>query len=230
MESLKNLLRFNNKQMKILDRNKDYYDYLQGVYGTDNQVIFDRQKSVVLDVNCWDKIFDREYTPPKRYSSWLDDNNEFLILECGFTQYLLHLELLQNNTWNLSLKRIFRDNKHYKDEPLSIYFVRLPYTTWYWQYQSLSEYPFEKMNYANDLEENCTYLKRGYVQKYVDINLPILKNTGIPALIPAEDIWRDLYNYLLYKKEPQIVENRTDRQKLEGKGFDKTTSFRHPIK
>ena len=215
--------------MKIIDRNKDYYDYLQGVYGADNHVIFDRQKSVVLDVNCWDKIFDREYAPPKRYSSWLYNNNEFFILECGFTQYLFYLELLQNNTWDLSLKRVFRDNQHYKDEPLSIYFVCLHNDTYYWRYENLNEYPFDKMNYANDLDVKRTYLKRGYVQEYSDISLPILKNTGIPALIPAEDIWRDLYNYLLYKKEYQIADNRTDKQKLEGKGFDNVISFRHPV-
>jgi hypothetical protein len=27
--------------MKIIDRNKDYYDYLQGVYGIDTQAVFD---------------------------------------------------------------------------------------------------------------------------------------------------------------------------------------------
>jgi len=60
--------------------------------------------------------------------------------------------------------------------------------------------------------------------------LPILQNTEIPSLIPAEKIWSNLYNYLLYQKDPQVIDNRTDKQKLESRGFDNITSFRHPIK
>jgi hypothetical protein len=34
--------------MKIIDRNKDYYDYLSHVYGVDGNIAFDRRGSVLL--------------------------------------------------------------------------------------------------------------------------------------------------------------------------------------
>jgi hypothetical protein len=34
---------------------------------------------------------------------------------------------------------------------------------------------------------------------------------------------------LISVREPQIIDNRDDVQKLESKGFDKKTSFRNPI-
>ena len=35
--------------MKIIDNKKDYYDYLAGILGVDNLVVYDRRGSVVLN-------------------------------------------------------------------------------------------------------------------------------------------------------------------------------------
>lgn len=56
---------------------------------------------------------------------------------------------------------------------------------------------------------------------------PILDGTWIPSLIPAEEVWNNITDYLLSIKEPPIIDNRTDIQHLESHGFDKKTSFRN---
>lgn len=56
---------------------------------------------------------------------------------------------------------------------------------------------------------------------------PILADTWIPSLIPAEEVWNNISDFLLSIKEPKIVDNRTDVQHLESHGFDKKTSFRN---
>lgn len=56
---------------------------------------------------------------------------------------------------------------------------------------------------------------------------PILADTWIPSLIPAEEIWNNISDYLLSIKEPKIVDNRTDIEHLEAHGFDKKNSFRN---
>ena len=56
---------------------------------------------------------------------------------------------------------------------------------------------------------------------------PILEGTWIPSMIPAEEVWNNITDYLLSIKEPKIVDNRTDVQHLESHGFDKKTSFRN---
>ena len=35
--------------MKIIDKKKDYYDYLSGIYGIDDKVVYDRRGAVVLN-------------------------------------------------------------------------------------------------------------------------------------------------------------------------------------
>lgn len=56
---------------------------------------------------------------------------------------------------------------------------------------------------------------------------PILDGTWIPSMIPAEEVWNNITDYLLSIKEPVIIDNRNDVQHLESHGFDKKTSFRN---
>ena len=58
------------------------------------------------------------------------------------------------------------------------------------------------------------------------VDNPILKDLPITGLIPAEEIWQAIYDYLLKQKEPKIVDNRTDKEHIESAGFDTVTSFR----
>lgn len=56
---------------------------------------------------------------------------------------------------------------------------------------------------------------------------PIFDGTWVPSVIPAEDMWNNISNYLLSIKEKPIVDNRTDVEHLESHGFDKKSSFRN---
>ena len=38
--------------MIIIDNKKDYYDYLSGVYGIDNLIVYDRRGSVSINPDC----------------------------------------------------------------------------------------------------------------------------------------------------------------------------------
>ena len=49
------------------------------------------------------------------------------------------------------------------------------------------------------------------------------------GFIPAEEVYNNVYDYLIANREPDIQDNRNDIQKLESHGFDKKTSFRNPI-
>ena len=56
---------------------------------------------------------------------------------------------------------------------------------------------------------------------------PFLSGTWITSMIPAEDMWNNISDYLLSIKEKPIVDTRNDIQHLESHGFDKKTSFRN---
>ena len=56
---------------------------------------------------------------------------------------------------------------------------------------------------------------------------PILCETYIPKVIPPDEMWKTIYEFLSSQKEKPIVDSRSDIQKLESAGFDKNTSFRN---
>ena len=48
-------------------------------------------------------------------------------------------------------------------------------------------------------------------------------------MIAPDEIYQNVYDYLISIREPNIIDKRNDIQKLESKGFDKKTSFRNPV-
>jgi len=72
--------------------------------------------------------------------------------------------------------------------------------------------------------------KVGYIKPNNDgdfVENPIMEGTWIPSLIPAEEVWNNITDFLLSIKEPPVIDTRTDVQHLESHGFDKKTSFRN---
>lgn len=213
--------------MRILDNKKDYYDYLTGIYGIDNHITFDRRNSYVFKEFCdghdfFIKTKCSSDTHKTLSFNWVSVNNRykyikdlfgkihFIIIEIGKTHYLFKIE------------RYIDDNDILQIEPSLI-----------WK----KENQLKKSNgvisvipvHVSGLFVNDSYsISQWFIDKRID--LPIFNNTWVPSFIPADDIYKDIYDFIISEKEPKIVDNRTDVQKLESKGFDKKTSFRHPIK
>jgi hypothetical protein len=70
----------------ILDKNKDYYDYLKGIYGIDKTITYDRRGSVVLS-----EISLMEYISSTRFN--ITKSTEHFIVEIGDIQYLFRVEM-----------------------------------------------------------------------------------------------------------------------------------------
>jgi hypothetical protein len=68
---------------------------------------------------------------------------------------------------------------------------------------------------------------------YIEQKVPILKDLGFANIVPATQMWQDIYSTLttvLRKnpdKEPPITVSNDER--IEAAGFDLKTSFRNPI-
>lgn len=88
-------------------------------------------------------------------------------------------------------------------------------------YRELKDYNLD------DIKSIKRAFEKGRSELLRSIKLPILKDTFIPKIIPAEEVYNNIYNYLLYMKEPKVVDMRTNKQKIEGKGFDYKESFRN---
>ena len=226
--------------MKIIDNKKDYYDYLSGIYGIDNLIVYDRRGSVPISPdcfslkgaeyffsqrilpfdkpitrkNCWElKSFAKrklaEKTKKRSYSkSWTEGDIYHFILEVGNTHYRFEIErwLDEKQPERLHVETTLLDTiknvkQRYSSAPICIITCRAEY---YWWHHEV------RWKDTNGRIEN-----------------PILANTFIPKLIPPDEIWQALYDYLSSLKDTPITDSRTDEQKLESAGFDKKTSFRN---
>jgi hypothetical protein len=184
--------------MKIISKVKDYYDYLVGIRGLDEDIVYDRRNCFVFN-----EFHHGEFLKGgKMKYSFLPIYH--YVLEVGYTHYLFSL-VPKDGSVDVKLIKKIKVEKKRSNSPISFISVR------YNVYRKSTEIEYTKR--LDLIWEN-----------------PILKNTWVPTFISAEEIYDNLYDYLISIREPQIIDNRTDVEKLESKGFDRKISFRHPIK
>jgi hypothetical protein len=217
--------------MRILDKHKDFYDYLAGEYGIDNTVFFDRRGSTKLTQYDLMRGFNFDWD----WSDWpiettlkeIKERDLFAIIEAGYYQYLVRASNVArkkkiSNTkyeWppylydmDIELVHIFDDHKHYYKAPLNFYPVRLQN---YYLHKNIAV-P-KNLNYGNDI--------RPY-DKNVIAN-PIFMDTKIPSILDAQTIYVNIFDYISSKADFDIVDTRDDVAKAVDHGFDKRTSFRN---
>ncbi len=199
--------------MKIISKFKDYYDYLQGVFGVDEKLVLDRTKFHKPFLSNYDKI----------------------ILVIG----------------NLVVEGLYVDDTFVYGDDLKKYEHK--HEAFRWGKGRTYSYIDKKEDYyyinvpkeislrggLNILKEKCTreeYFKndktREKLEKYplflfkgTEVyEYPILKDYILGSFISPEEVWFSLSDWL--SKDVKIEDNRTDKEKIVGKGFDYKTSFR----
>lgn len=203
--------------MLILTKYKDYYDYLQGIYGTDPKLVLDRR----------DGIFPSPYEFSNMY---LDKISKITFIICGYKiegyrfqnkiyygESLLQFEHKEESDWNKKwypkpYKNIIIKGKNDINIALEI----IP-------------------GYDNICQKlNCPILiSSGVYREEDDIEgydkFPPLHLYNLASFIPAEQIYQWLNEWLGKKvdESTNLVTEMTNHQKIESKGFDKIISFRH---
>jgi hypothetical protein len=228
--------------MYIIDKHKDYYDYISHVYGMDKTTTFDRRGSCELSHSelikrviglYMIKTFDTHAAV-----NWKYCEKQSFIFEAGYIQYCFVLDnirrKLTKNTAppeyiydaDIILKRVYSEENHLGKKELSIFVS--------WTHTDYSHYRHKHLTWWREWESNS--LKNGIEipdKSYSDycIELPILKNTKIPASISAEDIWKNISTFISSKYNDKTVDIKlTDVEKAINHGFDKRESFRPFIK
>lgn len=212
--------------MKILTsrNNKDYYDYLTGIYGIDDKVVYDRRKFTVLE--SIDSAFFNHSTlekdAPKKevrtckwigcHCKWVTEYKAtelYCMLEVGLKWYFFQVDRYLDETSNVCLDwKMITTKEITKDEKLGIAPM-----SFFKAFKTYSWWNDEKLDVKVD--ENDA------------IPNPILKGTPIVSLITAQEIYNSLYAYISLLNDVDIIDNRTDVEKAESAGFDRKTSFRN---
>ncbi|MDE6643209.1 MAG: hypothetical protein K2K27_03830 [Muribaculaceae bacterium] len=216
--------------MKILTprNNKDYYDYLTGIYGIDEKVVFDRRQFTILsrlDHPIFSYQKSDKDTPKIEVPIWMRKDKRIpeykgkifeCLLEVGLKWFFFEVErYLENDTvcldWILVKTIEISKRQRVGSSPISFFSSYDSYGYYGWNIGLTKDERYHKIEVKDD----------------DTISNPILTGTTIPSMIPAEEIYNLLCAYISSLNEVEIVDTRTDIQKAESAGFDRKTSFRN---
>lgn len=222
--------------MKIISKIKDYYDYLQGIYGIDDLVVYDRRnctplkseaekhdsylECIILDKKAWN---DRKLQRIGKYSSdnllldrhsikelyILEGKIYHFLLEIGFSKYLFQVERYLDEGDKVVFKHDLISTKNHTKKISHFPMAIIPCSV---------KYHRADLNNLDDLalhEES--------------IGNPILNDTWISKYIKPKDVWENLYEYISSLNDKEIIDKRTDKEHIESNGFDVKSSFRGKI-
>lgn len=195
--------------MKIIDKrgNKDYYDYLAGIYGIDEKLILDRRNKD--DFYLSQGIF-RLYIGGYMVEGLHIDNKFY------YGEDLLQFEIKDTRARRWLSKHYVRD--YDKSIEISYNTYGINHSAWVY------------LEEVKDIEninnkENCPILYKEYQNKN---KFPTLKSFNLSSFIAAEEIYKWLESWLSARitvKENISIE-LTNAEKILNKGFDKKRSFR----
>lgn len=199
--------------MLIIDKFKDYYDYLTGIYGVDPKLVLDRRRRI----KGYENYSERVYACPKGgYRIGMSRINEDGY--CAGTIHVLSMayDFLHNE----------KTGKTYYGEDMIPFCEK--------EKNAFIESRFGKgYKFGNETVYVNPY--KSEINDFYDcpimLNIsefPILSTYKFNQVMSAEEIFLKLSEYLSNKisENEKIVNNLTDVQRLESKGFDKKTSFR----
>lgn len=206
--------------MYILDKNKDYYDYLSRVYGVDKTITYDRRGSTVISDEQLLGLCVRGYR---------DEKEAYVVLEVGYIQYIFKFSNIQYRVDPISLSikipyksdleilHVFRDNKHYFDKEITLCNCDIRRTDYSWK-------TWRKPIVISSFKENVRLTEH-------KIENPILRDTSLVRHIKDLDIWKELSTFISSKyNDKTIAIKNTDKDLIVNHGFDVKSSFRHPVK
>lgn len=203
--------------MKIIDKRKDYYDYLVGTYGLDPDIVFDRRGSITLNSEFW---FNDQYPnigaklpdtlssnlPQKRKEPILCNDNKIPIFGLDIRLTLS----IGKFTYNILLDRYVEEDGETiggSNHIIGIY-----------NRDDKEKYPISFILgrgsvYGGNLAGHYHKIEHGQLRGYYAIDNVILDGTWITKLFPATKVWEDVYDFLSSLKDKEIIDTRTDKEK-----------------
>lgn len=223
--------------MRIIDKNTDFYDYIQGIY-RDDTVVFDRTDSFILskDMVC----------------SKLHRTPEFILLQVCNTFWLFFVEVTKRDNYGFTSDYAIDYLGGWKDytakrELIKMNTIVLPglcFGTMTSYSKGEKRFVYDKYKVIASTGKIIAEIKtNNYRIEYrLDVervaagdgswhekHIPILKECGIVKYVNPQDIYLAFEEYFLSEKtasERTKSVGITDKEKIANHGFDTKASFR----
>lgn len=191
--------------MKIISKYKDYYDYLQGVYGIDDKLILDR----------------RDYTIPS-----VTEGTIRLVIGNVYLEGYYYENKFYWGQEQLDELVIITGSKHLSDW----YKDRYTHSIFNKKSKSLSYINCNIININNNTNCGIFLCREGKIlEKNIECRYPKLSDINIKSILSPHDIWILLSDYLSKKvteNEPEVPVG-DDKIRIIAAGFDLKSSFRN---
>lgn len=206
--------------MKIISKHKDYYDYLQGIYGIDEVMVYDRR-------------VDRPY----RFEDIIiTDHNEITTIRFAICNKIFVLFYYDGKFYHTPEERLELHNLKYKSNNIPTW--QRSYRYGYSHDIKSAEYQYNKENCNTDVNRilrQPVLVKVDYCGEFTTIihggkehwNLPILDTFKLAKYITADKMYQDISAFIGWTKDhPEIPNNQSNDEKIISHGFDLKDSFR----
>ncbi len=225
--------------MRIIDRQADYYDYLQD---NGDDLVFDRRGSRSLSKE------EIRQTIGIMWNSYHHIPHIFLVLQCGATYWLFSVEGKIGRTdwrenyrervedYDIELLSTWKDYNH----PLKLLSLEAIDFNESWKYEFYDKKwrrrKLERTLSKERLREISSKLRDAVINREYEVyrdysckGFLLLKSSGIPNLVGPEEIYNAIDEHFSLSKtatESTVAEGTTNNDKIKNHGFDVKTSFR----
>ena len=204
--------------MRIVSNYKEYYDFLKGKYGIDPLITYERICLTYSSGGKWEKH--GIYKPP-----FIENSNEtfnFQLIAVAGTVYCAYFYF---GRFYFGSEADFIPSEHMDKynhgSPRGKVFMQLHGTPT--DINEKEDCPVMLVSVEDYESEGWTHIITD-VKYSADIKNPKLSDYQFGKCLEAEKCYLAISNFLA--REKPVVDNRSDIQKIVGKGFDKKYSFR----
>ncbi len=201
--------------MRIIDKNRDFYDYLQEY---DSDIVFDRRGSYILtngELNVW-----------KSWSRHKNVDDTYFLLQIGYTNWLILSKPMKINqdgyggytVEDFSLELIEMWKNYNKSVDFKFGEIKTHYT--------LEYLTSKKFNHKTALIDDIKLGNFEYKNNFTEKSPIVLSKTKLPSILNAQDIYLAIEEWLSHKKDEIANDSMTDKEKIVSHGFDTKSSFR----
>ena len=226
--------------MRIIDKNTDFYDYLQNAY-RDDSLTFDRRDSYIVTketvcsrINC------------SGYYSWNSDRQQFMLLQVGNVFWLFLLRLTNFTEYGRPTDYEAELIATWKNFDLTRKLIELSAINFGFEYHLFNgRMDVDKIRARKDALMQAINTKNYRIEytfnqftvyqgtSKIEKHIPLLKASGLAPLINPMDIFFAFDEYFSLEKtasERTEAIGMTNDNKIETHGFDVKTSFRSNMK
>ncbi len=200
--------------MKIISKYKDYYDYLQGIYGIDKVLVYDRRTT---DLIRHEKSL-QDYIEPF----------EFHICNKKYTIYWYKNKFYHTpKELKILNKILFDDGKETLCYVSNYYDYKKEDLLKFWNKNNGDSMVNKKFRIPILIESSCGEIfdEKDDKNRY---SIPLLKSFQFHRWLSAEECFLNISAFLGWLKDnPEIPNKQTNKEKIVSHGFDFKKSFRH---